>query len=50
MARRRPRWYFSFRSPYSWMAYRDLMADHRDVAERIDWLPFWEPEIGRAHV
>ncbi|WP_406383528.1 2-hydroxychromene-2-carboxylate isomerase [Streptomyces sp. NBC_01618] len=44
MARRRPRWYFSFRSPYSWMAYRDLMADHRDVAERIDWLPFWEPD------
>lgn len=44
MARRRPRWYFSFRSPYSWMAYRDLMADHRDVAESIDWLPFWEPD------
>ncbi|MBL3669471.1 DsbA family protein [Streptomyces sp. M2CJ-2] len=44
MARRRPRWYFSFRSPYSWMAYRDLMADHRDVAEQIDWLPCWEPD------
>ncbi|WP_255310763.1 2-hydroxychromene-2-carboxylate isomerase [Streptomyces viridosporus] len=44
MARRRPRWYFSFRSPYAWMAYRDLMADHRDVADRIDWLPFWEPD------
>jgi 2-hydroxychromene-2-carboxylate isomerase len=44
MARKRPRWYFSFRSPYSWMAYRDLMADHRDVAERIDWFPFWEPD------
>ncbi|MGY0070579.1 DsbA family protein [Streptomyces sp. QTS137] len=44
MARRKPRWYFSFRSPYSWMAYRDLMAHHRDVAERIDWLPFWEPD------
>jgi len=44
MARRGPRWYFSFRSPYSWMAYRDLTGSHPDVAERIEWLPFWEPD------
>jgi 2-hydroxychromene-2-carboxylate isomerase len=44
MARRGPRWYFSFRSPYSWMAYRDLMDQYPDVAERIEWLPFWEPD------
>ncbi|MFD9375447.1 2-hydroxychromene-2-carboxylate isomerase [Streptomyces sp. NPDC059999] len=44
MARRGPRWYFSFRSPYSWMAYRDLVDRHPDVAGRIDWLPFWEPD------
>ncbi|MFJ3928503.1 2-hydroxychromene-2-carboxylate isomerase [Streptomyces sp. NPDC090022] len=44
MARRGPRWYFSFRSPYSWMAYRDLVDHHADVAERIEWLPFWEPD------
>ncbi|MBB1246698.1 DsbA family protein [Streptomyces durbertensis] len=44
MARRRPRWYFSFRSPYSWMAYRDLVDVHKDVADRVDWLPFWEPD------
>ncbi|MCY0962923.1 2-hydroxychromene-2-carboxylate isomerase [Streptomyces sp. H27-H5] len=44
MARRGPRWYFSFRSPYSWMAYRDLVDRHPEVAGRIDWLPFWEPD------
>ncbi|MFE5556499.1 2-hydroxychromene-2-carboxylate isomerase [Streptomyces sp. NPDC056544] len=44
MARRRPRWYFSFRSPYSWMAYRDLIDEYADVAEQIEWLPFWEPD------
>ncbi|WP_156727250.1 2-hydroxychromene-2-carboxylate isomerase [Streptomyces apocyni] len=44
MARRGPRWYFSFRSPYSWMAYRDLIGQYADVAEQIEWLPFWEPD------
>ncbi|MEU9031017.1 DsbA family protein [Streptomyces sp. NPDC048383] len=44
MARRGPRWYFSFRSPYSWMAYRDLVGRHADVAAAIEWLPFWEPD------
>ncbi|MFD7257549.1 2-hydroxychromene-2-carboxylate isomerase [Streptomyces sp. NPDC059874] len=44
MARRGPRWYFSFRSPYSWMAYRDLVDHHPDVAQAIEWLPFWEPD------
>jgi 2-hydroxychromene-2-carboxylate isomerase len=44
MARRGPRWYFNFRSPYSWLAYRDLTGKYADVADRIDWLPFWEPD------
>ncbi|MCX5203700.1 DsbA family protein [Streptomyces sp. NBC_00237] len=44
MARRGPRWYFSFRSPYSWMAYRDLLGQYPDVADQIEWLPFWEPD------
>lgn len=48
MARRGPRWYFSFRSPYSWIAYRDLLERYPDVAEEIDWLPFWEPDAGAA--
>jgi 2-hydroxychromene-2-carboxylate isomerase len=44
MARTSPRWYFSFRSPYSWLAYRDLLKHHPDVADTIEWLPFWEPD------
>ncbi|MGW3040441.1 DsbA family protein [Kitasatospora sp. NPDC001159] len=44
MARKPPRWYFSFSSAYSWMAYRDLITRYPDVTEAIDWLPFWEPD------
>ncbi|MEV6960344.1 DsbA family protein [Streptomyces sp. NPDC051207] len=47
--RRAPRWYFSFRSPYSWMAYRDLTDRYPDVAEAIDWFPFWEPDEPTGH-
>lgn len=39
-----PRFYFSFRSPYSWLAYRDLVRAHADVAARLVWRPFWEPD------
>jgi 2-hydroxychromene-2-carboxylate isomerase len=39
-----PRWYFSLRSPYSWFAYRDLVERYSDVAEKIEWIPFWEPD------
>ncbi|MER6019334.1 2-hydroxychromene-2-carboxylate isomerase [Streptomyces anulatus] len=42
--KRPPRWYFSLRSPYSWFAYRDLMSDHPEVLDTVDWLPFWEPD------
>ncbi|MBU7597308.1 DsbA family protein [Streptomyces sp. XM4193] len=41
---RKLRWYFSLRSPYSWFAYRDLMSKHPEVLDRIEWLPFWEPD------
>ncbi|MEU2801179.1 DsbA family protein [Streptomyces sp. NPDC006863] len=51
MARRGPRWYFSFRSPYSWMAYRDLTDGCPDVAEAVEWLPFWEPDaLAQEHL
>lgn len=43
---REPVFYFSFRSPYSWLAYRDLLDRYPDVAERIRWEPFWEPDEG----
>jgi 2-hydroxychromene-2-carboxylate isomerase len=42
--KRQPRFYFSLRSPYSWLAYRDLLDRYGDVAERVEWVPFWEPD------
>ncbi|MFD7909689.1 2-hydroxychromene-2-carboxylate isomerase [Streptomyces sp. NPDC059752] len=42
--KKQPRWYFSLRSPYSWFAYRDLTEHHADVADAIEWIPFWEPD------
>lgn len=39
-----PRYYFSFRSPYSWLAHRELTTHHPDVAARCRWVPFWEPD------
>ncbi|HEY0698743.1 MAG TPA: DsbA family protein [Micromonospora sp.] len=48
MARdKRPRWYFSLHSPYSWFAWRDLTERYPDVLERIGWIPYWEPD-GRS--
>ncbi len=43
MARKPPRWYFSLRSPY-WSAYHDLLSRYPDVADTIEWIPFWEPD------
>ena len=43
-APREPVFYFSLRSPYSWLAYRDLLDRYQDVAERVRWEPFWEPD------
>src|SRR5262245_8957546 len=41
---RRPRYYFSFRSPYSWLAHLDLRDRHPLLAAALDWIPFWEPD------
>ncbi|MGC4809235.1 2-hydroxychromene-2-carboxylate isomerase [Micromonospora sp. DT228] len=38
------RFYFSLRSPYSWLACRDLVSAYADVADVIEWRPFWEPD------
>jgi 2-hydroxychromene-2-carboxylate isomerase len=43
-APREPVFYFSLRSPYSWLAYRVLLAHYPDVAEPARWEPFWEPD------
>lgn len=42
--RRPPRFYFSLRSPYSWLAYRDLLDRYPGVAEAVEWVPFFEPD------
>ncbi|MBE1491988.1 2-hydroxychromene-2-carboxylate isomerase [Plantactinospora soyae] len=42
--RRTPRFYFSLRSPYSWLAYRDLLERYPTLANELDWVPFWEPD------
>jgi 2-hydroxychromene-2-carboxylate isomerase len=39
----RPRIYFNLRSPYSWLALHDLTTRHTDVADAVEWRPFWEP-------
>lgn len=41
---KRPAFYFSLRSPYSWFAYRELLDDHPDVAATVTWRPFFEPD------
>ncbi|MBH5335048.1 DsbA family protein [Streptomyces pactum] len=39
-----PRFYFNFRSPYSWLAYRDLLDRYPDVARAVEWHPWWDPD------
>ncbi|MEU3712659.1 2-hydroxychromene-2-carboxylate isomerase [Streptomyces catenulae] len=39
-----PRCYFNLRSPYSWLAYRELTAHHPEVVARLEWVPFFEPD------
>lgn len=41
---RRPRLYFSFRSPYSWLTVHRLLRAVPDAADEIDWLPYWDPD------
>lgn len=43
MTKQPDRWYFSFRSPYSWLAYRDLSRMRGDLLESLEWRPFFEP-------
>jgi 2-hydroxychromene-2-carboxylate isomerase len=41
---RRPRLYFSLRSPYSWLAVHQLRAAVPDVFEAVEWFPYWDPD------
>lgn len=45
-----PRFYFNLRSPYSWLAVRELTERYPDVAEQVRWQPFWEPDVHHANV
>ncbi|WP_431044259.1 2-hydroxychromene-2-carboxylate isomerase [Streptomyces sp. P1-3] len=44
-----PRFYFNFRSPYSWLAHHDLTVHHPDVAGAVEWHPWWEPDERNEH-
>jgi 2-hydroxychromene-2-carboxylate isomerase len=41
---RPPRLYFSFRSPYSWLAVNRLREAVPDVFEAFDLYPYWDPD------
>ncbi|MFJ8860122.1 2-hydroxychromene-2-carboxylate isomerase [Streptomyces sp. NPDC102451] len=41
---KKPVFYFSLRSPYSWFAYRELLDRYPDVAATVTWRPFFEPD------
>jgi 2-hydroxychromene-2-carboxylate isomerase len=40
----RPRLYFSFRSPYSWLTIRRLRMAAPGAEEAIDFYPYWDPD------
>jgi 2-hydroxychromene-2-carboxylate isomerase len=39
-----PRWYFSLRSPYSWLAMWDARQRHPQLLDEAEWIPFFEPD------
>jgi 2-hydroxychromene-2-carboxylate isomerase len=38
------KFYFSLRSPYSWLTLHDLLGDYPELADRLDWIPYWDPD------
>jgi 2-hydroxychromene-2-carboxylate isomerase len=43
---RRPRLYFSLRSPYSWLTLRRLREVVPDMFDALDCYPYWDPDSG----
>jgi 2-hydroxychromene-2-carboxylate isomerase len=41
---RRPRLYFSFRSPYSWLTVQRLREVAPNLSEVMDCVPYWDPD------
>lgn len=46
--KRKPRLYFSLRSPFSWMAVRRLEERVPDADRHIEYVPFFEPDADSA--
>jgi 2-hydroxychromene-2-carboxylate isomerase len=44
MSTQRARFYFSFRSPYSWLAAQDIDEQAAGAHGDIAYVPFWEPD------
>lgn len=44
MRRRRPRLYFSFRSPYSWLALNRLRDEVPGGLDQLECFPYWDPD------
>lgn len=44
MSARKPRVHFSFRSPFSWIAMTKLLRAVPDLAERVELLPYYDPD------
>ena len=44
--RAHPSFYFSLRSPYSWLALHDLRRMRPDLLATVRLVPFWEPDAG----
>lgn len=42
--KRPPRFYFSFRSPYSWVAARLLRDEYGVGPDEVEYIPTWEPD------
>jgi 2-hydroxychromene-2-carboxylate isomerase len=40
----RPKLFFSFRSPYSWLTIRRLRQRVPNAFEIFDWFPYWDPD------
>lgn len=48
MLKPRPVVFFSFRSPFSWMALECLRRAQPDAHEQMEFVPFWEPDARTA--
>jgi 2-hydroxychromene-2-carboxylate isomerase len=44
MKKNNPRFFFSFRSPYSWITVRKLEEEYPEIQREIDYIPYWEPD------